>query len=111
MILLGVAILIFILGLLLFQFPPKKMNFFYGYRTPRAYKSQLNWDFAQKYAGIKLAQSAGVLIILALFLLFMDVLDTPAGGVGLCICLILGVFYPIYTTEKALKSFDDLNAQ
>lgn len=38
-------------GAILRFFPPKKINSFYGYRTPRSMKNQENWDFAQKYAG------------------------------------------------------------
>lgn len=32
------------------KFPPKKINFLYGYRTNSSMKNQERWDFAQKYA-------------------------------------------------------------
>lgn len=38
-------------GLILYFFPPKKINSIYGYRTPRSIKNQSNWDFAQKLGG------------------------------------------------------------
>jgi uncharacterized membrane protein len=38
-------------GLILYFFPPKKINSIYGYRTPRSMKNQSNWDFAQKLGG------------------------------------------------------------
>ena len=32
------------------RFPPKKINHFYGYRTPASQRSQAAWDFAQSYS-------------------------------------------------------------
>lgn len=36
---------------ILWEFPPKKINHLYRFRTRTSMKSQRNWDFAQKYAG------------------------------------------------------------
>ena len=107
MLILGIALLIFILGLVMFRFPPKKRNSFYGYRMPRACKTQENWDFAQKYAGIQMAKSGVVLIFIALALWLFEIIDTPVGGLGFCGCLIVGVIYPVFATEKALKQFEN----
>jgi uncharacterized membrane protein len=38
-------------GLILYLFPPKKINGIYGYRTPRSMKNQSNWNYAQKLGG------------------------------------------------------------
>lgn len=38
----------FLAGLLLFKFPPKKINSLYGYRTHRSMKNQDVWNYAQK---------------------------------------------------------------
>ncbi|MCP2037872.1 SdpI family protein [Chryseobacterium sp. HSC-36S06] len=40
----------FAAGLFMLKFPPKKINFLYGYRTNSSMKNQERWDFAQKYA-------------------------------------------------------------
>lgn len=40
----------FAAGFFMFKFPPKKINFLYGYRTNASMKTQERWDFAQKYA-------------------------------------------------------------
>ena len=37
-----------ILGLVLFRFPPRKINAFIGYRTLRSTKDQATWDMAQQ---------------------------------------------------------------
>lgn len=39
-----------VIGYLFMRFPPKKINSFYGYRTPRSMRSQEAWDFANKYS-------------------------------------------------------------
>ena len=108
---LGASIMFFVLGLVLFQFPPKKPNLFYGYKTPRACKNQQNWDFSQKYSGIKLAQGGGVLIFISILLMVLDIDHTPVGGLGYSGCLLVSVIYPIYATEKALKHFEKLNEE
>ena len=56
------SIVIILVGLILIKFPPKEINFLYGYRSARARKNQENWNFAQEhsapqmvYAGIPMA--------------------------------------------------------
>lgn len=39
-----------LVGLVVWCFPPKKINNTYGYRTPRAFRNQRAWDFAQRYS-------------------------------------------------------------
>lgn len=55
-------------GLLMKLIPPKKINSFYGYRTPRSMKNQAAWDEANAYcatwmlwAGISTVLIQGVL--------------------------------------------------
>lgn len=60
--------LIFILlGLLHRFFPAKKKNYFYGYRSPLAFKSSKSWEFAQSYAA-KEIMKFGLLLILLSFI-------------------------------------------
>ena len=37
-------------GAVMFRFPPKEINYFYGYWTKSSMKSQYRWDFAQKHS-------------------------------------------------------------
>ena len=39
----------YLVALVLSKFPPKKINYFYGYRTKASMKSQESWNFAQNY--------------------------------------------------------------
>lgn len=42
------GIIIVLVGILLWAYPPKKINELYGYRTKASMKSQEAWDVAQK---------------------------------------------------------------
>ena len=43
----------YLVALVLSKFPPKKINYFYGYRTKASMKSQESWNFAQNYTSKK----------------------------------------------------------
>lgn len=43
-------LLILLIGLLYYFFPPKGINMVYGYRTPSAMKNDRNWEFANRWA-------------------------------------------------------------
>ena len=43
-------LIILVVGIVFWMYPPKKINEFYGYRTTRSRKSQEAWDFAQRYS-------------------------------------------------------------
>jgi uncharacterized membrane protein len=57
--------LLFLLSILFYKFPPKKINSLYGYRTVKAMQNQQIWDFANGifnknlliYSGISLLGS------------------------------------------------------
>src|SRR5690554_8057068 len=63
---------IFILaGLLMIIFTPKKINYFYGYRTARSMKNQKNWDFSQLYSSKMLILfGVGYIVLSPLKMLF-----------------------------------------
>lgn len=52
----------FVAGVILYFFPPKNINFLYGYRTKNSMKNQQNWNIAQKSSALKLMQS-GILLL------------------------------------------------
>lgn len=47
-----VSILLLIVSAILFLFPPKKKNYFYGYRTKKSMKTIKNWKFANRISAI-----------------------------------------------------------
>ena len=42
---------VLVLVILFRLFPPKKINYLYGYRTPRSMRSQEAWDEGNRYSG------------------------------------------------------------
>ena len=47
-IILGQGMLLVLFGVLYAKYPPKKINFLYGYRTSRTMANQKVWDYANK---------------------------------------------------------------
>ena len=50
MIALGYCIFMLIICFIYFKYPPKKINYLYGYRTRRSMQNYETWYFANKYA-------------------------------------------------------------
>ena len=99
------GIVFFTLGLLLYFFPPKKINIIYGYKTSNSMQSQERWDFAQKYSSVKMIQIGLAILILSFALSLFNFKDNNYVGI---VVLIISVFYIIFFTEKAIKSKFDI---
>lgn len=50
--------------------PPKKINYLYGYRTARSMKNQRNWDMANRY-GADFMMWAGITTVLIQILTYL----------------------------------------
>ncbi|NER11320.1 SdpI/YhfL protein family protein [Muriicola jejuensis] len=95
------ALLIIALPLLLTYYPPKNINFFYGYRTKSSLKSKKNWDIANRiYPKELLKYSIYTILLQGISFIIWD--EKIAIIVG-CVLWIFAIFIPIYTTEKSLK--------
>ncbi len=99
--LLGIVFLL--AGIILYQFPPKKINYLYGYRTPSAMKNEAVWTFSQKYASIKMIQSGCFMIIIGLACIWLELQDNLKLIIGLSL-LLLTVIFIFYSTEKSIKT-------
>lgn len=66
LIVVAVPLILFVFGLLLWKYPPKDVNSFYGFRTRRSSKTQKNWDCAQKRCAKAFLLAACISIILNL---------------------------------------------
>jgi len=95
--------LIFVLaGFVLWKFPPKDINYIYGYRSKRSMQSQAQWDFAQAYAGKRMMLYGGLLALSCLLGLVFRFKETTAVILGLGL-MILTVLILIIDVERALK--------
>jgi len=103
---LGSCGLIFIvMGFIMSKKPPKEINGFCGYRTPRAMKNQKNWDYAQVYSAKVMMKYGGYFLLLCLPGYLMDIAPEEAAGVGL-IVLLVGVAFMIFQVETHLKKWE-----
>ena len=95
--------LIFILaGFIMLEFPPKKINSLYGYRTNSSMKNQERWNFAQKYSSIEMIKLGGLLALSAV----IGMLYNPNGKTGMILGLglmISMVIILLIRVEKAIK--------
>lgn len=97
-----VGIIFIVTALIMYRFPPKKINYFYGYRTASSMKNQQVWDFAQKYSAVKMFQ-IGLFIFAVSFLnLLVDINQFQATILGITL-LISACIYMMIMTEKAIK--------
>ena len=95
---------IFILvGLIMYKFPPKNINSFYGYRTSNSMESKEKWDFAQTYSAKKMIIYGAVYTLTSLIGLVFN----PHQLIGFLISMLLLVFTVvllILNVEKELKN-------
>jgi uncharacterized membrane protein len=96
------GILFLIIGIILFKFPPKKPNSFYGYRTTRSMHSLEAWQFSQKYAAVKMLQVAMTFVAISTLGVWFDFVTITPVIFGSCV-LIAGLVFLIFSTELALK--------
>lgn len=87
---------------LMYIFPPKKINFLYGYRTVASMKSQERWEFAQRYSTIQMVK-VSVFMIVVSFTGYFFPDSVTVRLIGSFIITIAGVVYMFITTERELK--------
>jgi uncharacterized membrane protein len=91
-----------VFGFIFLRFPPKRINWFYGYRTSSAMKSQERWDFAQEHSARGMIQAGILMIPTGLLGIWLPLTPVVAAFLSIpAMLLFFGVL--IYRTEKALK--------
>ena len=94
--------LFMITGLILFKFPPKKINSLYGYRTSSSMQNSERCDFAQRYAAIEMMKQGGLLTISAVsgYLYYPTAKIAMLLGLALMITILIILTFRV---EKAIK--------
>lgn len=96
------GLIFIIMGLIMYKFPPKKINSLYGYRTGSSMENQKKWDFAQKYSA-KIMAFLGIIFILISFIRTLLPLNNDQHAIFGCLILIVGIIFMIVIVEKRLK--------
>ncbi len=92
----------FLAGAILYAFPPKKKNAWYGYRTESSMQSQRNWNFAQTYASKVLIIMSMVYTGLTYGMVYIPMTNTTGLAIGI-ISLILMCIAIYLIVENRLK--------
>jgi len=97
-----VGFIFIITAIVVYVFPPKKINYFYGYRTSGSTKSQEAWDFSQRFSAVKMVQIGLFLLGSSFINLVIPMLQKTTVVAGTTL-IILSCVYLIWSTEKAIK--------
>lgn len=96
--------LLFVLGIIFYFFPPKKINALYGYRTNKSIQNEEIWQFANQFFAKQLLVYSGVSFIAAMLLVYINPKISWQPMVIMVLCLGVSVI----KTEQALnKVFND----
>lgn len=98
-----VGFIFLITALITLKFPPKKINYLYGYRTTASMKNQEVWDFAQHYSGIKMIQAGIFLMLISFVKVFLKLNEDFLQVVFGIVFIIAAVIYLFISTEKAIR--------
>ena len=99
----GSHVLLFLIFVAFWLYPPKNRNSWYGYRTGQAFESQRNWDVAQVYSGKLGAISFGIItLITGIALLIFK--HTEILFILLTMMIVFPAIIIIFLTERKLSS-------
>ena len=93
----------YLVALVLSKFPPKKINYLYGYRTKASMKSQESWNFSQNYTSKKMKYISLYIFIIGAFSSFLNIELMWSLWLGIIISILMPVLM-ILEVEKELKT-------
>lgn len=102
-----IPVLIMIVGFIMYKNPPKKINWFVGYRTKNSMNNENAWIEANKYCG-KLWMIVGlILFIISIIILILDIYKIiNFSEIILTVITLVQVvimILPIFVVEKRIK--------
>lgn len=105
-VILGITpVMMIVLGLIMKNHPPKKINWLYGYRTRRSMRNIETWQFAHFYLGDIWVRVGLVLLLISLL---GSVVQSEILLPYIIVSQIVCVLIPLVFTEVALKrKFDN----
>lgn len=104
--------LFFIAGILLKFFPPKRINKWYGYRTPKAMKDDEAWFFAQSFSSKLILICTPIFCGLSLLTKHFSNYNESAIGLYILIDILLLIIITVliyFLTETELYKRSKLN--
>ncbi|WP_051541397.1 SdpI family protein [Caldalkalibacillus mannanilyticus] len=83
--------ILFLAGLILRIFPPRRINHLYGYRTRRARRNIENWTLANRYSS-KLLMIIGLILLLVAWVTESTLVTSILAGILILILFVLVEF-------------------
>ena len=96
------GLLTVLFGYIFLKYPPKRINWFYGYRTSSSMKNQERWNFAQKHSAREMIRSGFLMVPVGLLGSWLPLKPVVSAFISIPVTL---VFFGamIFRTERALK--------
>jgi uncharacterized membrane protein len=101
-ILVAAGAVICLAGLIMWMFPPKKINHVYGYRTSQSMQSEEHWHFAQAYSAKLMVGLGAAFVGLGFVCNWLQFSDT-IGTILALVIVVIGTVLLIIKTERELK--------
>ena len=103
-----IPILIILIGYLMLQYPPKKINWFIGYRTRKSMSNEADWKLANQYCG-KIWIITGLIMFIVTLILFvifyLNVIRYTENMLAIFVLIQVGIItLPIFIVENKLKN-------
>ncbi|QTD36613.1 SdpI family protein [Polaribacter batillariae] len=92
--------LLFLISIIFWKFPPKKINAIYGYRTAKAMQNQKIWDFANSVFNKNLLIYSGISFLAGLV---FATYATKEISWQPMVLVLLSILVSIIKTERALN--------
>ena len=103
-------VIIILIGYLMNRYPPKKINWFVGYRTRKSMEDENVWKTANKYCGalwVKLGLIMFVISLILYILFHLKVIALSEEGFAIIVlCQILPIFLSGILVEKKIKDIN-----
>jgi uncharacterized membrane protein len=103
--------IIILIPILLYFYPPKDINYAFGYRTKRSIKNIKNWVFSQKYFSKQWILVSLIVIITQLILIFIANIDLkkepPMIPIISMVEFFVGSVFCYFSTESKLKKMEN----
>lgn len=96
--------LLLVFSLVLFFFPPKKINNFYGYRTNKTIKNEVIWHYANSFFSKHLLLYAAISFFFAVILAFLNPIISWQPMAIMLLCIAVSV---IKTEQVLFNNFNE----
>lgn len=98
--------ILLIVGLVQLRWPPKKINSFYGYRTPRSMRNQDTWVEANRFSSLLLVRLGMYLLFGGIVVAFLPTMHPMVYIAYLLLVLPMAIVL-LVATERHLKNVFD----